>query len=406
MNIHQLALRYVLRKKSRSLLLFFVFVLVSSMILSTCILLRAAEGSLAAMGEKSQSKIIAEIGKEGARITEKEITAVTSLREVIFVNRMGREMAFPVDLQPVTGSDSSAEDNSTVSLLSYDDLKKDSAFFEERYHLVAGRLLQKNKGSGLVINRALADANGRKLGDTLEFRTKNGRKAKSKIIGLFSAGNEEKQPRDTLSSQRIENQIFMDNETFSHLFEGKGYYKLAAYTSRPQQLAQTQEQLARILGSKVELATSDSLYRQIEAPLEQIAKATKLILIFALLAGTLIISLLLCMWVRARQKEMGIFISMGRSRSSVFLQAFWESAGLFLLSALLACVLGTAMARFLQSMLAPANDTDVTFAVSLDFTDVWHLASLGGLVVLVAVSCSLLPVFRSKPKDILSRMEG
>lgn len=406
MNIHQLALHYVIRKRSRSILLFFVFVLVSSMILSTSMLLRAAEGSLEAMGEKSQSKIIAEIKKEDARITEKEAVKAADLREVSFINRLARGTAFPAGFQPVISSSALNEGNAQVMLLSYDDLEKDSPFFEKRYHLVSGKLFEKGKGRGLVINRALAEANGRKLGDFLEFETKSGKKAKAKIIGLFASGNEEKQPDDTLSSLRIENQIFMDNETFSSLFEKQGCYKLAVYTSRPNQLAQTQKQLAKVLGPKVEMTTSDSLYRQMEAPLKQIAKATRLMLILTLLSGTLIVSLLLCMWVRTRQKEMGIFISMGRSRISVFLQAFWESASLFLLSILAACGLGTAMAQILQAWLTPASAEDVTFSVALNPEDAGQLIGLGGMVVLIAVSCSLIPVFRAKPKDILSRMEG
>lgn len=406
MNMHQLALRYVIRKKSRSILLFFVFILVSSMILSTSSLLRAAESSLKRIGEKSQTKIIAEVGKQGVKITKQEAEEIASLSEVVFVNRLARDTAFPVGFQPVTGSDSSEEGNAAVMLLSYDDLEKDSAFFEKRYHLVSGKLFEKVTDRGLVINRSLAESSGKKLGDFLELETKSGQKVKSEIMGLFSSGNEEKQPNDTFSSQRIENQIFVDNETFSSLFENQGYYKLAVYTSQPGQLDRLREQLTNILGSKVEAATSDSLYRQIGAPLKQIAKAARLMLILTLLSGTLIVSLLLCMWVCDRQKEMGIFISMGRSRASVFLQAFWESAALFLLSALGARGLGTAMAQLTRALLAPINAADAPLDVTLNSTDVGQLMGLGGMVVLIAVSCSLLPFFRAKPKDILSRMEG
>ena len=74
---------------------------------------------------------------------------------------------------------------------------------------------------------------------------------------------------------------------------------------------------------------SDTLYQQMALPLEQITRAVKLMLALTLLAGTVIVSLLLCMWMRTRQKETAIFISVGKSKASIFLQVFMESFFVF-----------------------------------------------------------------------------
>lgn len=85
-----------------------------------------------------------------------------------------------------------------------------------------------------------------------------------------------------------------------------------------------QPKLLAILGDKVETTTSDTLYKQMEAPLTQIIRVTKLMLILTLITGTVVVSLLLWMWMRTRQIETAIFISMGKSKSTISLQIFLE----------------------------------------------------------------------------------
>ena len=38
--------------------------------------------------------------------------------------------------------------------------------------------------------------------------------------------------------------------------------------------------------------------------------------------------------------------------------------------------------------------------------DIGMLFLLGGAVILVALCCSILPILRANPKDILAKMEG
>lgn len=48
--------------------------------------------------------------------------------------------------------------------------------------------------------------------------------------------------------------------------------------------------------------------------------------------GTMIVSLLLCMWMRSRQKEMAVLISMGEQKHIILLQALLEAAIVFLIA--------------------------------------------------------------------------
>ena len=273
------------------------------------------------------------------------------------------------------------------------------------YRLISGRYISEDI-KGIVINSYLADANQLKLGDLIELGSANGKRASLEIVGIFLSGSESKQPDGMESVNRIENQIFIDNVSYSDLFEMDGFTKVAVYCKNPEQLSVLEQELNKYLSDKADSTTSDTLYQQMALPLEQITRVAKLMLALTLLAGTTVVSLLLCMWMRTRQRETAIFISIGKSKASIFLQVFLESFLVFALAVLGSCCLGNFMAGTLQGFLTDSETTDISLDVLLRFKDIVVLAGLGILLVLAAVIVSLLPILRTNPKETLSKMEG
>ncbi len=155
MEFYQLAFRYAMRKKSKTILLFLVLLFIGSMILSTSMVLRATEHSKALIQEKTNAKVVLEIRDEKDKITENEIKNISILDGVTSLNRQAYNFVFPANFYPLTNSDSTEEDNSRITLFSYDDLKNDSAFFENRYRIIEGNYIdQENpKGVGLTVIR-------------------------------------------------------------------------------------------------------------------------------------------------------------------------------------------------------------------------------------------------------------
>ncbi|MCI8464293.1 MAG: ABC transporter permease [Lachnospiraceae bacterium] len=405
MTFYQLAFRYLKRKKAKVILLFFILLVVSSMILSTNMILEATKDSKAAIQEKAKAKIVLEVLEENNQITTQEVKEILNLKEVSTVNCLDQAYAFPVNFYPVTGSDSTEESNQKIMLFCYDDLQNDSAFYEGRYRLTGGEPITNDK-KGAVINELLADANGWKLGDFVEVQNADGKRTFLKIIGFFLSGSERKQTSQMDSVNRIENQVFVDRESYSQLFGDGGYSKVSVYCKNPEQLSLLEEQLLSILPDKVNAISSDTLYKQMALPLEQIRRATNLILILTLVMGVGIVSLLLCMWMHTRQKEAGIFISIGKSKRSIFFQILLESFLVFLTSAIGACCLGSMMAGVLQKALTHSETAEVSLNVFLQGKEIGSLMVLGSFLILTSVTISLLPVLKTNPKDILSRMEG
>lgn len=405
MKFYQLAFRYLCRKKSKTFILLLVLLFINSMILGSYMILHATEDSRITMQEKMGTKAVLEVKGSDRFITENEVGEIRDMDGVISVNRMADSAVYPVNFNPITNSDSEEENNWKVTLLSYDELERDSAFSDLRYRLMKGDMITEGSGKGAVINFALADANGLEIGDEMEVGTETGSVINVKIIGVFVAGSERNQ-MDTLPAvNRIENQIFIDNESYTGLFDNAGYRKIAVYTKKPDQIDVLVQELKDFLGSRVEITTADILYRQLEVPLNRIVRVMKLMLVFTLAAGVTITSILLCMWMRSRKREIAVFISMGKKKTDILMQVFMETAAVFCLSVFGACVIGSGMAGIMKELLMKEN-TAVLLSVSLQAGDIAAMFFAGGCIAVIAVCISLLPILRANPKDILSKMEG
>ncbi len=405
MKFYQLAFRYLCRKKSKTFILLLVLLFINSMILGSYMILHATEDSRITMQEKMGTKAVLEVKESDRFITENEVRKIRDMDGVISVNRMADSAVYPVNFNPITNSDSEEENNWKVTLLSYDELERDSAFSDLRYRLMKGDMITEGSGKGAVINFALADANGLEIGDEMEVGTETGSVINVKIIGVFVAGSERNQ-MDTLPAvNRIENQIFIDNESYTGLFDNAGYRKIAVYTKKPDQIDVLVQELKDFLGSRVEITTADILYRQLEVPLNRIVRVMKLMLVFTLAAGVTITSILLCMWMRSRKREIAVFISMGKKKTDILMQVFMETAAVFCLSVSGACVIGSGMAGIMKELLMEEN-TAVLLSVSLQAGDIAAMFFAGGCIAVIAVCISLLPILRANPKDILSKMEG
>ena len=406
MPFYQRGVLYLTRKRAKSILLLMIFLFVNSMILGTNMILHAAQSTEAAMKEKTKAKVVCEMADAGQPVTEEDARGIGNLDAVTSINRMGQQAAYLPELLLVTGNTSTEADNQKVSLLSFDDMETDSPFADQSFRLTEGRLIGPDSRYCAVVNQGFAQANGLKVGDTFSLENEEGKKTTVEIIGEYLAGNETRQEKETPALYRQENQIYIDNTAYLELFGEKGFYKLSAYVSQPELLDSLAGEMQEIVGEKAGVTTSDTLYQQMKAPLTQITRVVSLMRLLAFVTGTAVVSLLLCMWMRSRQKEMAVFLSMGEGKSVVFWQALLESAVVFLIALLGACALGAAAAGWMQKLLLATVDTGTSLTVTLQAGDIAQLLGIGGAVVGIGVLLSLIPVLRSNPKDILSRMEG
>ncbi len=405
MAFYQRAYCYLRRKKSKSIVLFSCFLVISTLILCAAMILQTAGNVNRSIREKTGSKIILEDRRGQNSISSETVSHLLSLPAVTKINRTASSTAYPADFSPIIKKEGSDPLNLTVTLHSCDNTEIDGLFAQEKYRLLEGTHIT-DAQDGILINSILAQANGLGIGDTITLETGTGDTASGEIIGIFFSGMERRQEDNVAAAYRIENQLYVDHRMFETLFDADGYCSVSVYTSVPDSLDALREQAEPLVDDFVSITTSDALYQQMIAPLKQVTRVTVLMVALIVTTAVIVVSLLLCMWMRTRAKEVAVFISLGVSKGSLFLQAVTESLTLFILSALGAAVICGLFAGKLMDRLFSTGDLAHMAGAHLEPTHFLTLILLGCAIVLIAVGLSVFPTLRANPRDTLARMEG
>nr|WP_319489263.1 FtsX-like permease family protein [uncultured Caproiciproducens sp.] len=404
MTFYQRAFRYIQRKKNKSILLFFCFLIIGTLVLCATIILQTAQATNRSIQQKTGSKLVLENRQGKNDISAETVARILELASVTKVNRAASGTAYPADFSPVTKMDSTETDNLTVTLHAYDNTEIDGLFAQEKYRLLYGNPITETQ-SGILIDSILAEGNQLGIGDQLTFKIKSGATASGKIIGIFFSGMERKQESSIMTAHRIENQIFVDHGLFEALFGKSGFSTLSVYTSNPENLNDLYKQTKLLINDTASITTSDQLYRQMQAPLKQVIRTTSLMLILILVTSVIVISLLLCMWMRTRTKETAVLISIGISKINLFLQAITESLSVFIFSAIGAAAFSRLFSKKLMDCVFSSDSFANIADTHLEGQHLLSLLLLGSVIILIAVGISIFPTLRANPRDTLSKME-
>lgn len=405
MSFFKRALCYIRRKKSKSILLFSCFFIMCTLILSATIVLMTAQATSNSLKEKTGSKLVLENHQGDNNISAESVALLSGLDSVSRINRVAIGTAYPADFSPVTYVDSGDTSNLTITLHAYDNTETDGLFAEEKYRLLEGTPITEKRG-GVIIDSILAEANGLSIGDMLTFRTETGANTSGKIVGIFFSGMERQQENSVMSAYRIENQIFVDHGIFASLFTSYDFSRLSVYAADPDALTTLHQQIESMLGESISITTSDALYQQIQAPLKQIIRITSLILTLIVTTAIIVISLLLCMWMRTRKKEMAVLISLGVSKLDLFLQAITESLFLLYLAIMGAITCSSLFLNKLMNNLFPSDSLIGMANIRLEGQHILMLIVMGSAIVLLTVGISVSPALWASPRDTFSRVEG
>ncbi len=405
MSFFKRALCYIRRKKSKSILLFSCFFIMCTLILSATIVLMTAQATSNSLKEKTGSKLVLENHQGDNNISAESVALLSGLDSVSRINRVAIGTAYPADFSPVTYVDSGDTSNLTITLQAYDNTETDGLFAEEKYRLLEGTPITEKRG-GVIIDSILAEANGLSIGDMLTFRTETGANTSGKIVGIFFSGMERQQENSVMSAYRIENQIFVDHGIFASLFTSYDFSRLSVYAADPDALTTLHQQIESMLGESISITTSDALYQQIQAPLKQIIRITSLILTLIVTTAIIVISLLLCMWMRTRKKEMAVLISLGVSKLDLFLQAITESLFLLYLAIMGAITCSSLFLNKLMNNLFPSDSLIGMANIRLEGQHILMLILMGSAIVLLTVGISVSPALWASPRDTFSRVEG
>ena len=299
-----------------------------------------------------------------------------------------------------------------------------------------GRMITPEDTNVCVISREIADLNGLQAGDFLEFNNWKDRESstiyKAEVVGIY----------DSISgitpimygdSYRSENIIFTDL-SFPEKPEGNEGNPLYQYATfvvgdvDEYEAVKERIQAVDIGWERYDFLDNTGMSDTMTENFGELEKMSSLILILVCVSGVVIICLVFLFWLKGRVHEIGIYLSLGRTKLSVVIQMLLEGVLVgcvaFLLATAASPMVSKGIVGYLVDYQAQVRTEDeqlnanmvlngsleddkteivgVTVEISRDVVFLSGISVLGVIMSAIALSC--ISVMVQKPKEILSRM--
>lgn len=397
------AFKYIVRKKSRTCILILVLIVVNILNITMLTIRKNTSSLQNEIKQDTQSKIVIE-KKNNCDISAEDVYYVEQNSEVTSINKISLQYAYPNNFNNFKGK---IEDNSRekmVTLYGYDDLSKDSRFAELEMKLMKGELISSKSKNEIVVNQKLAEENSLGIGDKLVFENA-GKIVEGTICGIYESSVQDKQPDTMISFYRIENIIFVSQDIVHELNNKDVYSKIVLYLAEPEKIKDVEQQMMDYFGENAEVSISDSMYQKVQMQLQQLERISNLVLWGITLITFAVITLLYCIWVRDRKKEIGVFLSLGYTKRNIFFQVFTESEILLFISVIVGLFLSGKIANLIMNIFNDAQVSRINLDTTINFKVACQVFAFGTGIILVAILIATLSLFLKKPREILAEME-
>lgn len=204
------------------------------------------------------------------------------------------------------------------------------------------------------------------------------------------------------------NKGYVDIKSTNEIYEMDGYSSLSIYTRSPEEaekLLDTIKKLPEVEGKTFVFHVNQEDFDVVSPPLMSFENMTDTAVKAIMTAGTLIITLLLGLWTRSRQKEIGILFAIGKSKAEIIGQFLTENLLIAFLSAGAASGLTYYFAGRIGKFLIQQSDENVSdLTVSVSIPELLGVYGIGLILICIAVILSSYAVIRLKPREILSKI--
>lgn len=299
-----------------------------------------------------------------------------------------------------------------------------------------GRMITPEDTDVCVVSREIADLNGLHVGDVLEFNNWKERETsmvyKAEVIGIYDSVSGIT-PIMYGDSYRSENIIFTDL-SFPEKpegSEGSPLYQYATFVVGDVEEYETVKkriQAVDIGWEQYDLIDNTGMSDTMTENFGELEKISSLILILVCISGVVIICLVFLFWLKGRVHEIGIYLSLGRTKFSIITQMLLEGVLIgcvaFLLATTISPMISKGIVGYLvdyqvqlqieekqldsgmESISLLENEQSEIVGVTVEISgDVVFLSGVSVLgVIMIAIALSCISIMVQKPKEILSRM--
>lgn len=341
------AFLYVTRKKGKSILLFFILLIMSTFVLTGLSTQKASQEAQknlreALGGEFYVSAELSESNPYFRRVDDGEgaldlYTELPVTRDMInAIMEIGGIEKYDASAQTLVSTNLTifpgnvplkGELNNKIYARTVAGTENNSFFQSGIMELTEGKHITGNESNAAVISRDMADQNSLQIGDSISLQADE--EAEVRIIGIYEIRKPDPAYASVVTYEKLENQIFIDTSALQDLFGDMpmGFYEVAFSVYDPAQLDSIMSEvkgLSAIDWRAFEVAADNQTYLDAAAPLQKLQALVSSIIWVIALVSAVILSLILTMWGRSRIHETGVFLSLGIGKMRIIGQYLAE----------------------------------------------------------------------------------
>ena len=418
MSIFNRAYLYIIRKKVRNSILFFIVTLISLFLLSGSIL-NTTVGTISKNLYKDVNfgftiESIDKSNKEIEKDTLKKINEVAGVNQKNYlyaksVNVVDKKVV--QENQNITITEEMKNKSNLVMMNGITSTKNNIDFKSEVLKLEKGRHIEENDQNKILVHEKFASINNLNLGDKIKLE-QNGKNVEFEVVGIFSG--EKTNNFEGLSSDFIENTVYTDYNSSQKLLDYSSNNKVTSVeygVNNPAELDDIIKNVESLGINNISVSKSNKNYELVTSSVESITKLTNMIRIGSVIVGVVILSLVLMFWIRERLYEIGVLLSLGISKINLILQFVVETLMVTIFGFLSALGLEFILLKYLSSNITKVFSEDLPKIISDELTKISINGSniIGVIIVMItiviiSVVVALLPILKTKPKKILTQI--
>ena len=417
---------YLVRKKIRTGILFFIMMLITAAVLAvlsmqestgkvqTKLLELSNSGfqieSLLQDGNIEQKKLFQVEQVEGVKEAQYEFDGIGQLEDAKAVER---EQAVQLDqgnMGELVGYHGVTSSNQELN------------FASGALNLKEGRALTKDDSGKVLVHEELAKENNWTVGSKIKLKnfqngdaTANSKEVTVEIVGIFNGKLSEQSTG--LTSDLTENRIYMDYKTSQSLIgkdESNAIVHRAIFTVKdPSKLDEVIAKVKELplKWDSMQLSKNEQVFEQVAAPIQNFKSLMTLLTSSVFVLAVIVLFLILLFTLRERIHEFGILMSVGISRKEIIAQILLELYTVAATSSIFALMLGSFVAKQFYTGLLSSDEIPIQvkslFESSLPESSLLlGLLTIGVVLIIIvlAVLFSTAVILMKKPKKILSQM--
>ena len=448
MNCRKRSVLYLLRKRNRSVILWLILFIITTLMLTCITIGQGADGAMQRLFQAMGGYFKIETDdKPGLNkyVDDEFINHIMDSYEIREFNGMDTVyfMTRDMDLLPGRFTQEQDEKAKLARIMGNTDTGLNEYFILQSLLLSEGRHITAEDSYKALISQELAEENGLSVGDTVSlsyYDEDAGRDWQAfEIVGIFQIKSRQNSyTSNTAECDMVENFIFVDTQSVRDMIGRTLEREIDSYRSGALFFVDQPQALERIVNDLAEqsergmegyqVVKNNKQYQESRLPLERLKSLTTLIIAIIILLGFIIVSLILLLWMRERVHETGIYLSVGIRKASILMQHMMENLILAFLAFVLSCILvaGT-MPRLEKAVLAVMDEgawsqadesgplterdmaqaemePDIEITMELNPVTILQIGILELGVVILATGISSVTILKMKPKNILSTM--